>query len=229
MSVPLTSNVDYEETLYFQVRAAAAGGNTSVVPSTATFGSNTNSFVDSRGNTRTFYSNHSGVPLLASAADSFELNHAGNDTAFNANFALIPRRAFRLSQVFLNFAAAMNVSAYTNGNPLLGNLQCSVYQWSAGSLIPIVGVNPPLNFATGFSALASAVAQIYIVRLNLPLSGVNISENDQLVVNVTTAATTSGTNTRQEGVMPIFPLNLTATTKTCSMSCAIFRGTALEP
>lgn len=225
MSVPLTSNVDYAETLYFQVRAAAAGGNTSVVPSTSTFGTNTNSFVDSNHNTRTFHTNHSDVPLLASAADSFELHHAGDDTAFNANFALIPRRSFRLSQVFLNFAAAMNVSAYTNGNPNFANLNFTVFQWTGGTLIPIVNRT---NFATGFSNLASAVAQVYIVRANVPLSGININENDQLVVNVTTAATTSGTNTRQEGIMPIFPLNATATTKTCSMSCAIFRGTALE-
>lgn len=226
MSLPqLTSDVSHKEILYFQRRAATIDN---ITGSTATFGANTNSFVDSSRTTRTYNLNDSDIPIIASSGDTLDLDNEGDNTAFNENFALHPRRGFRLNQIFLNFAIGFNVSAYTDGSPSLTSLTYQVFHWTAGAQIPLHG--SVRSFTTGFTALSATGTQVYVVRDFMPLSGVMISENDQLAVNITTAGTAGGgTNTRQEGIVPIFPLSAATSLRDYSVSCAIFRGTAVNP
>ena len=219
----VTNSLEHKEILYLQQRAATT---VAVTPSTSTFGTNTNSFVDSSHTTRTYNVNDSDIPISIASSDSIILNHAGNDTVYNQNFAIRPRRSFRLMQIVLNYAVCLNVSAYTSGVPNLPTHTTQLFHWTAGSQIPLTG--SVLSWATGFSALGSAIAQIHIIRTSIPLSGVNISENDHLALNVTTQGVTTLTNTRQEGILPVFPLSATSTTKDWSVSCALFKGVALE-
>lgn len=221
MSTTIVYGQEHKEILYIQ---KAAIGHDAITPSSATFTTNTYSYVDSRGNTRTLNINDSEVPIVTSSADSIALVNEADDTAFDEEFALKPRRAFELQQVFINLMAGMNVSAYSAGNFVMSAVLIDIFQYSAGGLYPIV---QNLRYATGHSNLAATGTQVTVVRDAPNIGRVILSPNDHIAVRLRTTVSL-GTGTSQQGFCPVFPLNAVATLKDWSVSCVLFKGVGIE-
>lgn len=221
MSQSIVYGQEHKEILYLQ---KAAIGHDAITPSSATFKTNTYSYVDSGRTTRTLNINDSEVPIVTSSADSIALVNEADDTAFDEEFALKPRRAFELQQVHINLCAGLNVSSYDSGNFVMSAVQVDIVQYTAESNYPIV-LN--LRYATGHANLAATGTQLMIVKDSPNIARVLLSPNDHISVRVRTTSSL-GTGTSQAGICPIFPLNAVATLKDWSVSCVLFKGVGVE-
>jgi len=218
----VAGEAEHKETIYLQRTATDLNA---IVPSSSTFAKNTFSFVDSSKTTRTVNINDTEVPILTSASDSIGLDNEGDSTEvttpnFDEIYGIRPRRAFVPQQIFLNLMAGMNISAYTSGNFVLHNVILDMYQFSAGSLYPLV---QNIRYPSGLGNLATTGSQLFIIRDSIPCPGVVLSPNDVLAVRVQVNIT-GGVGTHQTGICPVFPLNALATLKDWSVSSVIVKG-----
>lgn len=221
MSSIIVYGQEHKEILYLQHVAVDINA---VTASSATIRKNTYSYVDSSRTTRTLNITDSDIPILTSSADSIALNNEADDTAFDEEFALKPRRTFELQYIYINICAGMNVSAYSSGNFVMSNVLIDVVQYTAGSQYPIV---TNLNYATGHSNLGATRSQLFIVRDAPNISRRVLSPLDTISVRLRTTVSL-GTGTSQQGFCPVFPYNAVATLKDWSVSSVIFKGVGVE-
>lgn len=132
--------------------------------------------------------------LIYSNTDSLALLGPANNTDLNVNFELTPDMTALVHEVNFNMWFAMNVSAYTSGAPNMTAVGFKVTYEDTGEVIGAA------TFPTGFSALGSAIAQIYNMNVTIPKPFIVLQERS-LLFNFTTTSTTTGTNTRQLGIL----------------------------
>ena len=154
------------------------------------------------------------VPIFVSDSDEMELVHAGNDTDFDKTFSWQPDMSGQLYKYTLNFAVAMNVSAYTSGNFKISSVQFVVKQVKGNYEETLVNriIDP------GMSNITSAVAQVAIISFDTQVAKKIFDKQvtTQIIVN-----TTAGSGTYQCGLVPLFCYFSAHTPKTWTPSSIV--------
>lgn len=154
-------------------------------------------------------------PYVISNVDAVGLASEGNNTIFSRIYTWIPDRNMRVSKVSINLAASLNISTYSSGTFNVGNLRVITSQREPfvplfNTLLKSTAAN---QTATGnsYHIYADDITGAFNVRAGIPI------DFDLAMV------TTTGTGTRQEGILPVFPYQLLAVTKIFSLSGFLLR------
>ena len=155
-----------------------------------------------------------GLDRTISNIDSGFIMHKGNDTAFNQNFLLHADMTAVMHQIQLSFAVALNVSAYTSDNFKINSVSISTRSFQGASKPTPFGTDAPhiIEPESAFANLTATGTQIFIVRHALDVPDL-LYQDQPFTINITVNETT-GTGTRQVGIVPLFPLFADAGNKT---------------
>lgn len=179
----------------------------SITYSTATFG---------RSHDDDFTPNASGSvayrPLILDPArilsnvDQGFILHEGNDTAFNMDYILHADMTAAIHQIRLSMAFGLNVSAYSAGNFAINSVTFTLntYQNAQQPTQGNVGTPVVIEPETAFSALTATGTQIFIIQHDLDVPRL-LWQDQPLTLNITVNETT-GTGTRQVGLVPLWPM-----------------------
>jgi len=137
------------------------------------------------------------VAIFVSDSDEMALVHAGDDSDFDKTWTWLPDMAGSLYKYTLNFAVAMNVSAYTSGNFKISSVQFIVKQQKGDYEETLINriVDP------GMSNMTSATSQVAIISFDTQVAK---KIYDKQVTTQIKVNTTSGTGTYQCGIVPLF-------------------------
>lgn len=130
--------------------------------------------------------------------------HEGDNTAFDEEFITTTDYNAIVMDIQYNFAVALNVSAFTSGNFNIDSVDLTMQSFKAQNTL---AHQFSKTWATGFTALGAAGNQVLIVQdvIKEPFpiyrGGAIIT---QIVINETT-----GTGTRQVGILPVIPYQAT--------------------
>lgn len=186
----------------------------SITFSTSTFGRNADeTFTPTTAGSVTYQTLLVDPDRLISNIDQGFICHLGNNTAFNQNYLIHADMTAVTHQIRLCFAVGLNVSAYTSGNFALSSVDISVqaFQNSQQPAMNSIPYTTHLSPQSAFSNLTAPGTQIMIIRADVDLSFLAY-EQQPITINITVNETT-GTGTRQVGLVPLFPLFATAGNK----------------
>jgi hypothetical protein len=181
--------------------------------STASYRRSTDpTFLTSAGTTTTFRRLLRDQDRIVMQTDTGLILHEGNDTAFTEEFLYSSPITGVIDQLELSFAVGVNVSAFTNGSVTINSVTVTPRSFFAAAAID--GFNQSaytpttIAVASAFTALTATGTQIFIVKavLNTPM---RVYQNQPFGFTITINETSSGTNTRQIGLVPIFPYQAT--------------------
>jgi len=144
--------------------------------------------------------------VYMSNADSGAIAHAGNNTAYNTNFTLHSHATGTIAHMAIIIGFIENVSAWTSGSVTMTDVVFTIttHRASGEVLDRFVFQTAP---TTAFSALGATGAQIFKCFEHVaPDVRLRTIDNAPINLNITINETVSGTNTRQVGIMPTFPL-----------------------
>lgn len=134
------------------------------------------------------------------------IQNEGDDTAYNTDWAAISPVTGVITQFQYEFAVGLNVSAYTAGNFAIGSVDLTLQAFMANNTPAPGSMNVPVRISpsTAFTALTATGTQIMTVRGTIDTyvrtyKGFPITL--RLAINETT-----GTGTRQVGLVPQFPM-----------------------
>ena len=159
------------------------------------------------------------MDLIATDTDIFGIAHEGNNTAFNRIYSLEPDMTAFIYKVSIKMAFAVNVSAFTNGSVDLDSVQFIVKQSINDAVTQtidnfIVPATLTAHTATGSS--------IFIIVADRHYTNFKADKGRPITIQVIVNETVSGTNTRQVGIMPLFPFQAAAVLKPITSSVISF-------
>ena len=141
------------------------------------------------------------IDTVMATQDTVGLCNPADDTNFSRTFTWTPDMNATVYKVALILAAAVNVSAYTNGTVTLGRVSVSAVERLTGrNLIPNISVN---NITTGLTATGTAIEIIMADWTQ----GFAVYSKSPIDITVSIPSTRSGTNTSQTGYLPVFCFN----------------------
>lgn len=148
------------------------------------------------------------LPSFVQAGNTLTLLNEGDDTAFNETFMFRPATDIIVDRILFNFGIGLNVSAYTAGNFAIDAVNIAITAFKAqGQTAWSTTLVAPFTLAN----MTAVDNQIAIVDLmyNTPFP---LYAGGILQITITVSETT-GTGTRQVGMLTAFPFQAAATTK----------------
>ncbi len=159
------------------------------------------------------------LPHVYGDEDDGLLLHLGNNTAYDATFTFNSDMPAVIYKTSLSLAAALNISARTSGTWNLGSMTVTITE--SGGTTRTIYTNTFTSTAADQAATGTAlhwyvhdIVEPYQVFPNQPIK-------IRIQLNVT-----SGSGTRQEGLVTIAPFVKTAVLKSFAESCIIFHAHA---
>ena len=149
-------------------------------------------------------------PYVISAIDTVGLIHEGNNTVFDRIYTWNPDFTSKIYKMTLSFAMGINVSAYTSGNFNINNLIIIITDRITGKEI----FRNTINSGAANQTAISFSYHIFNVDVNTPFDAYN---NHPIDIRVQ-MSTTTGTGTRQEGMLTFFPFQAAAVSKIFTLS-----------
>lgn len=151
------------------------------------------------------------MPLFLSNVDTGGIMNEGNDTAYNRIFEWSPPVDGRVIKTTFNIGFAMNVSAYTSGNFAMDSVRIQGFR--KPGTIPVFDCKFPVTLAN----ITAVGSQIFILLAEMN-TDYDIRDGETLLFQVSIPDITTGTGTRQEGVLGIFPYQAAVIAKPFAIS-----------
>lgn len=151
------------------------------------------------------------VSFFLSNIDTVGIIHEGDDTAFDRIYTWTPDFDSKIYKLTFNVACGINISAYTNGSRSIGNLRIIVRQRDPDILhidqIIISGAAAQTATGTSYHIFNVDFTKAFTAYAGRPID-----------ITIRMVTTGSGTNTRQEGILPVFSFQAAAITKIFTLS-----------
>lgn len=150
------------------------------------------------------------VPIVISNTDSGAILHAGNDTQFDRIYTWRPPYSGILYKFGLHLALGLNVSAQSAGNFNLGTVVITISQQNPTRVIY------QQTYLSGATNITATGTNVFVIDdTQTPKAHF---EPDQPVTIRIVMTVTTGTGTRQEGLIPFYTKQLAANPKIFSLS-----------
>jgi len=159
------------------------------------------------------------LPHVYSETDSGLLLHEGNNTAYDTTFTFNSDMPATIYKTSFAICAGLNVSARTSGTWNLGSMTITVTE--EGSTTRTIYQNTFDSSAADQAATGTAL-HWYVVDVVEPYE---VFPNQPIKIRIQLNVT-SGSGTRQEGLVTIAPFVKTAVLKSFAESCVIFHAHA---
>ena len=159
------------------------------------------------------------LPHVYSDEDDGLLLHLGNNTAYDTTFTFNSDMPATIYKTSFAICAGLNVSARTSGTWNLGSMTITVT--STGSTTRTIYTNTFTSTAANQAATGTAL-HWYVVDVVEPYE---VFPNQPIKIRIQLNVT-SGSGTRQEGIVTIAPFVTTAVMKSFAESCVIFHAHA---
>ena len=131
-----------------------------------------------------------------------------------------------LYQVQMMAAFALNCSAFVSGSLTITGVTLQVGSLTAGN-VPAAYSTPAIPYFiapnTAFTPLVATGTQIFIVRAGIDFNFV-VRNQALLTLNITVNTTISGTNTSQVGIMPLYKISNTDTSRYSPLYASMITG-----
>ena len=154
------------------------------------------------------------MDIVLSDINTFGLAHEGDDTAFNRIYVIEPDMTAFVYKASIKAAFALNVSAFTNGTRDLTDVQFIIKQSINDSMTETID-----NFSVTatLTALTATGTAIFIIVADRHYNNFKAVKGRPITVQIIVNET-SGTGTRQVGIMPCFPFQAAAIIKPITTS-----------
>ena len=153
------------------------------------------------------------MDLVLSDIDTFGILNEGDDTAFNRIYVFEPDMTAMIYKASVKMAFALNVSAYTSGSFDLASVSFIISQVVNGVTEKIDEFVVPATL----TALTASGTQVFIIVADRHYTTFKAVKGQPITVQIIVNETT-GTGTRQIGIMPCFPFQKDAILKPITSS-----------
>lgn len=161
------------------------------------------------------------VPYFLSNIDTVGIIHEGDDTVFSRVYTWTPDFTQLIYKTTFNLACGINISAFTDGALNIGDLRITMRQRSPERVLG----NQLLKSGAANQVATGTSYHIYNFDFTDPFYALARQPIDITITMITTEPT-AGTQTRQEGILPVFPFQAAAVTKMFTLSGIVFYGHA---
>ena len=146
-------------------------------------------------------------PAVYSDTDTNVLLNAGNDTAFSRSYTLVPDMTAVIYAIHLIFPAAVICSAFTSGTLNVGALHLKITERSTNDRLLYEN-----TFQSGAANLTGTGTSLHIFQKDI-VETIRVVKGNPIDIRVELITVKTGTNTRQEGIVPLAPYLKTAVLK----------------
>ena len=154
------------------------------------------------------------MDLVLSDTDVFGIAHEGNNTAFDRIYVFEPDMTAYVYKASIKAAFGLNVSAYSSGNFAIDNVHVSIKQLINSDLTEVID---EFDLPCTLANLTATGSQIFIAVADRHYTNFKAVKGRPITIQITIAETT-GTGTRQVGIMPCFPFQAAAIIKPVTTS-----------
>lgn len=184
----------------------------SITASTAAFFKLTET-VDIDGNATTVFPVED-MDIVLSDSNTFGVAHEGNNTAFDRIYVFEPDMTAFVYKASIKAAFALNVSAFTTGSFDMTSVRFQIKQSIDSDITEKID---DFTLEPTLTALTATGTQIFIVVADRHYSNFKAIKGRPITIQISIAETT-GTGTRQVGIMPCFPFQAAAILKPVTTS-----------
>jgi hypothetical protein len=146
-------------------------------------------------------------PAVYSDTDSGILLNEGNDTAFSQTYSYNPDMTAVIYALHLHFPAAVICSAFTSGTLNVGALHIKITERSTNDRLLYEN-----TFQSGAANLTGTGTSLHIFQQDV-VETILVRKGNPIDILVELVTVTTGTNTRQEGIVNLTPNIKTAVLK----------------
>ena len=148
------------------------------------------------------------IPVITTDSDTMAIAHEGDDTAFDRIYTWRPDMTAWVYKTAFVMAVALRVSAYTTGSFRIDSITINATEeLPDGTENQKIVQNLVIAPSTAFTALTATGEQMFIILAdwNTPYK---VTKGNPIQIQIAINETT-GTGTRQVGIMPLFPFQQT--------------------
>jgi hypothetical protein len=146
-------------------------------------------------------------PAVYSDTDTNVLLNEGNDTAFSQTYSYNPDMTAIIYAIHLSFPAAVICSAFTSGTLNIGALHLKITERSTNDRLLYEN-----TFQSGAANLTGTGTSLHFFQRDV-VETILVRKGNPIDILVELVTVKTGTNTRQEGVVPLAPYIKTAVLK----------------
>ena len=150
-------------------------------------------------------------PFVYSDTDSGVLLNEGNNTAFSQTYSYNPDMTAIIYALHLSFPAAVICSAFTSGTLNVGALHIKITERSTNNRLLYEN-----TFQSNAANLTGTGTSLHIFQRDV-VETILVRKGNPIDILVELITVTTGTNTRQEGVVALAPYLKTAVLKSFTM------------
>ena len=150
-------------------------------------------------------------PFVYSDTDSGVLLNEGNDTAFSQTYSYNPDMTAIIYAIHLSFPAAVICSAFTSGTLNVGALHIKITERSTNDRLLYEN-----TFQSNAANLTGTGTSLHFFQQDV-VETILVRKGNPIDILVELVTVTTGTNTRQEGVVALAPYLKTAVLKSFTM------------
>lgn len=154
------------------------------------------------------------MDIVLSDVDTFGIAHEGNDTAFDRIYSFEPDMTAMIYKASIKMAFALNVSAYTSGTFDLTSVRFVIKQSINSSQTENID---DFTLAATLTGLTATGTQIFVIVADRHYTNFKAVKGRPITIQIQINETT-GTGTRQVGIMPVFPFQAAAIIKPITTS-----------
>ena len=154
------------------------------------------------------------LDIVLTDIDTFAIAHEGNNTAFNRIYVIEPDMTAFVYKASIKMAFALNVSAFTSSTFDLESVQFIIKQSVNDSMTELID-----NFSVTatLTGLTNTGTQIFLIVADRHYTNFKAIKGRPITIQIIVNETT-GTGTRQVGLMPCFPFQAAAVIKPVTTS-----------
>jgi len=146
-------------------------------------------------------------PAVYSDTDTNVLLNEGNDTAFSQTYSYNPDMTAIIYAIHLSFPAAVICSAFTSGTLNVGALHLKITERSTNDRLLYEN-----TFQSGAANLTGTGTSLHFFQRDV-VETILVRKGNPIDILVELVTVKTGTNTRQEGIVPLAPYIKTAVLK----------------
>ena len=151
-------------------------------------------------------------PFVYSDTDSGVLLNEGNNTAFSQTYSYNPDMTAIIYAIHLSFPAAVICSAFTSGTLNVGALHIKITERSTNNRLLYEN-----TFQSNAANLTGTGTSLHFFQQDV-VETILVRKGNPIDILVELITVTTGTNTRQEGVVALAPYLKTAVLKSFTMA-----------
>ena len=184
----------------------------SITASTASFFKNTDT-VNLNGSATTVFPVED-MDLVLSDVNTFGIAHEGDNTAFDRIYSFEPDMTAFIYKASIKAAFALNVSAYTSGTFDLTGVRFVISQVVDSDRTEAID---DFTLTATLTGLTAAGTQVFVIVADRHYTNFKAIKGRPITIQIIINETT-GTGTRQVGIMPVFPFQAAAIIKPITTS-----------